>query len=454
MSSSYGSKWPGKPNFTAGLMSQDVYANPVTPLTVIGGGGGGGGGTLPANVPVTTPGAITSTSIEISFDVAGVTGSQPITYDAAYSATSGGPYQAISLSPPVGTVYTGSQGGLTPNTTYYFVVVALNAVGQTTSTEIPITTSAGGAPPGNVPNAQFLSATTTSVTTYIDIAGVTGDTPITYGGFFGYSPGAWISNMFYTLSSGTIYTSGAFAQPSNTTIYFETTAQNASGLVSTIAPFPAYSTLSGAPTAPTAPGAPQVFLANNGSLISTLYFDVAGVTGTAPITYDMFWTNTNVPEILSTTTNLSSGTIYTGVVNDLPTNNGTYQIFARATNAAGNANSDNTVVFGSTIAGPVTAIPSTMSIGIGGVSQTAISLSTDVLLSGNPQPEIVAKFGIVSSSLISTTTTFDLISYYPIALSTVIGLPSSTTFYFNSVAYNSFGSTINTTVTAISTLSA
>jgi hypothetical protein len=450
MSSSYGSRWPGAPNFKAVLMSQDVYANPVTPLTVIGGGGGGGGGTLPGNVPAPKSGVITSNSITITFDVAGVTGTQPISYSAGYSATSGGPYQFITLSPPVGTLYTGTASGLDPSTPYYFIVQATNVAGQVNSAEVPITTSAGGAPPsfaptvpqpfpsnlgslistfymdvtgitgvepitynilygsfsdqtstvqavqstgniyyasvpglslvgatyvnsqainlvgstisappvrffpgnvgsaplfqpssitldvaventlsvysqfanagngdpqalvyadygltstftssinllnisgttwggnvaglmssttyyfqtriynsfstlvsptvtalstiggtppGNVPNAQLLSTTSTSVTTYIDTAGVTGDTPITYGGFFGYSPGAWISNMFYTLSSGTIYTSGALAQPISTTIYFQTTAQNAAGLVSTIAPYPAYSTL-GAP---------------------------------------------------------------------------------------------------------------------------------------------------------------------------------------------------------------
>ena len=123
MSSANGRPWPPLPAFNAAIMSQDVYANPTTTLTVIG-GGGGGGGTLPANIPVPIPGAITSNSITISFDVAGVTGTQPISYSAAYSATSGGPYQIFVLSPPVGTIYTGTAGGLDPNTPYYCIVQA------------------------------------------------------------------------------------------------------------------------------------------------------------------------------------------------------------------------------------------------------------------------------------------------------------------------------------------
>jgi hypothetical protein len=332
-------------------------------------------------------------------------------------------------------------------------VRATNTVSFTESTESEITTAAGGGtPPGNVPNAQLLNATSSIITTYIDTSSVTGDAPITYFSYYGLVPGTFTALSGYNLSTGSIYVTSTINVGVSTTWYFETRAQNAAGTTSTIAPYPAFSTL-GLPTAPTAPGAPQVFLANNGSLISTLYFDVAGVTGTPPITYDMYWTNTNVPEIVSSIATVSSGSIYTAVVNDLPTTNALYQIVSRATNAVGSAFSDNTAVFGSTIAGPVTATPSTMSIGLAGVSQTAIGLSTSVILSGNPQPEIVAQFGTVSSSLISTTGPFDLTTNYPSVVSTIGNLPGSTIFYFNTLAYNSFGSTINTTITAISTLS-
>jgi hypothetical protein len=223
-------------------MSQDVYANPATPLTVIG-GGGGGGGTAPGNVPAPVAGTITSTSIEISFDVAGVTGTQPISYNAGYATSPGGILQLLILS-FVGTVYSSTASGLTPNTPYFFKVTATNTAGQGESPEQEIATAAGGTPPGNVPNAQFLSATSTSITTYIDTAGVTGDVPITYFSYYGLVPGTFTALSLYNLSSGTIYT----ASPSLpfSTFYFQTRAVNAFGGVSTIAPFPAFSTL-GAP---------------------------------------------------------------------------------------------------------------------------------------------------------------------------------------------------------------
>lgn len=442
-------QWPPLPAFKSAIASNDVYLNVANPLTVIG--SGGGGGTAPGNVPAPVAGTITSTSIEITFDVAAVTGTQPITYEALVSNSPGGIFADIPLSPPVGTVYTGTATGLTPNTPYYFKVRATNTVSFTESTESEITTAAGGTPPGNVPNAQLLNATSSIITTYIDTSSVTGDAPITYFSHYGLVPGTFTAISGYNLSTGSIYVTSTINVGVSSIWYFETRAQNAAGTVSTIAPYPAFSTL-GLPTAPTAPTAPQPSLANNGSLISTLYFDTAGVTGELPITYDMFWNSSASPTYFSTTATLSTGTtIYSGVVNDLIANPNLYQIYSRATNALGNAFSDNTAILGSTIAGPVTVTPSTMAIGLIGVGPTIISLSTNKgIVSGNPQAEIAAQFGTVSSSLISTTGNFNL-TINASAFSTINDLTSSTTFYINSLAYNIYGSTINNTMIAIST---
>jgi hypothetical protein len=642
-------QWPPLPAFKSVVASNDVYLNVATPLTVIG--SGGGGGTAPGNVPVPVAGTITSTSIEITFDVASVTGTQPITYEALYSDTPGGFFVPVLSPPPVGSVYTGTATGLTPNTPYYFKVRATNTVGFTESTESEITTAAGGGtPPGNVPNAQLLNATSSIITTYIDISGVTGDAPITYFSHYGLVPGTFTALSGYSLSTGSIYVTSTINVGASTTWYFETRAQNSAGFTSTIAPYPAFSTLTaatgpnvapsvpvaslispssmtvtfntssvtGSPTptyllgfgttdppltlvstvsvgseasviissltansiyytnsiafiddshvsssvvaavstlsgvigpnvAPSIPvasaiggssmtvtfntssvtgtptptyllyfdtvnpptpfystisvgpeasvqfstltqgtvyyagsiafidplnlstsavtafstlaqpsglHAPQPSLANNGGLMSTLYFDTANVIGEPPITYDMFWNVNGAAPFFSTTATLSTGTtIYSAVINDLPTNNGTFQIYSRASNVVGITNSDNTAITGSTIASVVTATPSTMTIGVGGVSPTVISLSTNVIFNGNPQPEIVSQFGTVSSSLISTTGNFNLTLYAPSVISSISGLPGSTIFYFNSLAYNVFGSTINTEITAISTLS-
>jgi hypothetical protein len=50
--SSYGAKWPPYPAGPLYVDSQDVYANPEAPLTVIG--SGGGGGVVPADLNVST----------------------------------------------------------------------------------------------------------------------------------------------------------------------------------------------------------------------------------------------------------------------------------------------------------------------------------------------------------------------------------------------------------------
>jgi hypothetical protein len=62
MSSSYGrNKWPAAPAFIANLASQDVYANPLSPLSVIGGGAPPPTPVAPSGPPgvheVYTPGA-------------------------------------------------------------------------------------------------------------------------------------------------------------------------------------------------------------------------------------------------------------------------------------------------------------------------------------------------------------------------------------------------------------
>jgi hypothetical protein len=431
-------------------MSQDVYANPTTVLSVIG--SGGGGGTAPGNVPFPVAGTVTDTTIEITFDVSSVTGTQPITYEALISDSPGGFSQSVPLNPPVGNVYTGTATGLTPNTTYYFKVRATNAVSFTESAEQPIPTGAApNTPPGNVPNLEFLEANSTFIRVFLDAAAVTGSLPIVYSARYASTADSWNASAVLSLSTGTIYAATAQNLEPGTNYYFQTEAVNSGGTTSTIAPYPLFSTLIYAPAGASRPGAPQPSLANNGGLISTLYFDVAGQTGTPPVTYDMLW-NIDGNAFFSTTVNLSSGTIYTGVINDLPTNPGTYQIYSRASNAGGAIISDNTAVVGATIASPITVTPSTMNIGAIGIGPTIISLSTTKVLNGNPQPEIVAQFGTVSSSLISTTGNFSLIAN-PMAISTIFDLPSSTTFYFNTVAYNVFASTVNTEIVAISTLS-
>ena len=209
-------------------------------------------GVPPGNVPNPELLIATSASIDLYVDTAAVTGDVPIYYTGRYGTISGAFTDNISYSISSGTIYTGSLTA-PPNTTYYFETIAENAYG-TVSTIAPYpafsTTNGGGTPPGNVPNAELLSATTDTIDLYIDTAGVSGNTPITYTGVFGLTPGGWTNNLYYTLSSGTIYTATVPALPSSTTYYFGTLAQNTFGITSTIAPYPAFSTTGGTPPPP------------------------------------------------------------------------------------------------------------------------------------------------------------------------------------------------------------
>lgn len=447
MSSSYGSRWPGAPNFTTVLMSQDVFANPGTPLTVIG-GGGGGGGTPPSSAPPPVAGTVTSTQIEITFDIAGVTGTEPITWEGLYSSSPGGFLNPIFIT-GLGTVYTGVVNGLTSNTPYYFVSRGINTAGQTTSTEVQINTAAVTPSPNVAPSIPVASdISPSSMTVTFNTSSVVGSPTPTYLLGFGTTDPPLV--IYSTISVGSEASVILSTLNANSVYYTQSIAfvdfANVSSSVTT-----PVSTISVSGTAPTAPTAPQPSLANNGGMISTLYFDTANQIGTPPVTYDMFW-NVNGLNFLSTAVTLSTGTtIYSGVVNDLKTNNGVFQVYSRATNAVNNAFSDNTAILGSTIASPVTATPSTMNAT--GLFQTTIGLSTSIIVSGNPTSEIVAQFGTVSSLLSSTTGTFNLISAYPNALSSIVNLASSTTYYFNTLAYNIFGSTVNTSMVAFSTIS-
>lgn len=71
-------------------------------------------------------------TIAVGFDVAGIEGTQPITYSVNY-----GPTTALGNSEPAtlfsGTVYNSVPGGLTALTDYYFASVATNADGSAVS---------------------------------------------------------------------------------------------------------------------------------------------------------------------------------------------------------------------------------------------------------------------------------------------------------------------------------
>lgn len=436
MSSANGRPWPPLPAFNAAIMSQDVYANPTTTLTVIG-GGGGGGGTPPGNVPVPVPGAITSTSIEISFDVAGVTGTQPITYDAAFAVTSGGPYEAISLSPPVGTVYTGSIGGLTPNTPYYFIVQALNSAGQTTSTEVQINTSAAGpTPPGNLPNVQLALANSTFLNLFIDTAAVTGTTPITYSTRYASTEGAWNTSVGFALSSGTIYSASAQDLYPGTNYYFQTLALNTGGTTSSMQPYAILSTLASTIEGPNvAPSIPTAGLISPSSMNITT--NISSVTGSPTPSYYILFGPTDPPTQGYSTTSTGPDT-RTAYISSL-TANTPYYARSQAYISSTNVSTSASAVFSTLVAPTAPSAPTKPELVSASPSSITVSFDASAVTGTTP----ISYLGFWSTINNPVGTAF---SVFPSSLTstqvgTVDGLQDGGVYYFTSQAINAYGST-------------
>jgi hypothetical protein len=147
MSSSYGpNRWPPAPAFIANLASQDVFANPLAPLTVIGSGGGSSNvaPTIPPSLPSTVS-APSPSSITYNFNISSVNGVPLADSYSQVASTINGPYELIFSTSPVNNFVQVDLGGLTANTPYYFQTVASNVAGAVSSAVVTISTISGGA---------------------------------------------------------------------------------------------------------------------------------------------------------------------------------------------------------------------------------------------------------------------------------------------------------------------
>ena len=104
MSSSYGpNRWPPAPAFIANLASQDVYANPLAPLTVIGSGGGGGSNVAPT-IPPSLPSTVSApgpSSITYNFNISSVNGVPLASSFSQYASTINGPWTKPANTSPI-----------------------------------------------------------------------------------------------------------------------------------------------------------------------------------------------------------------------------------------------------------------------------------------------------------------------------------------------------------------
>ena len=175
---------------------KSVVTNPfgakISPVSapIITSGGGGTAPSGPPTVPV-VQGSPTSTSITMTFSVAGITGTPTPTYSGLIGTTTTptGPVTATLVS---GTTYQIVASGLTPNVTYYFKSVASNGVSPnaTSAVSAGILTPAGPPPPPPpptpIPPQPQANLKTNLVTPFL-----------IQGPRFGATPGAWTAIDYY-----------------------------------------------------------------------------------------------------------------------------------------------------------------------------------------------------------------------------------------------------------------
>lgn len=102
----------------------------------------------PGNVP-STPSGVTASAGNAQATVSWTAVSGATGYNVKRSTTNGGPYSNVNTSAVTGTSFTNT--GLTNGTTYYYVVTAVNASGESpVSLQVSATPSGGGTDPGTV----------------------------------------------------------------------------------------------------------------------------------------------------------------------------------------------------------------------------------------------------------------------------------------------------------------
>jgi hypothetical protein len=165
---------------------QGVAFNGVSPdytcLTINSYSTTGSGGNTPPSDPPTIPalsGSPTATTITMTFDTSGISGSPTMAYSLGFSTTEGGTYTYVPALLKTGTLYIGTVTDLTPNSTYYLKSKVSNTFppDQISAASVPILTAP-------VPPTPLLQ--TNVVTPFL-----------LQGPRFGSTPGAWTAIDYY-----------------------------------------------------------------------------------------------------------------------------------------------------------------------------------------------------------------------------------------------------------------
>ena len=312
---------------------------------------------MPPTAAPTVPAFVSSTpsSIVVTIDISGITGTPTPIYSVAYGTSPTNLNLTDSTSSAVGNVLTFTINSLQPSTQYYFAAVAQNSAGSKTSATSAAYSTQPTPPPTpqapSAPAAPDVFPASTSAVCFFSSAGVTGDAPITFSFLWG---------------QGILNTPAVATQPNPALSIWETTltgltaasvynvvavATNAAGATQSTQTI--FNTLPAAVTPPSGPPTVPAFVSATTSSI-TVSIDTTGITGSAPIAYAVLYGTTTSPTV-TYSTSTAVGNILTFVVPGLAAATN-YYFKAVAQNAAGVQTSLVSAAYATSVPPPATAL--------------------------------------------------------------------------------------------------
>lgn len=318
-------------------------------------------GTAPTGtIPAVTLISKTDTSFTVSVDSSAVS-STPAYGVVLYVELPGKEAFAVAPTfnpPPIANTWLFTANNLKPNTLYR---VAGNA-GNGTEPDVlgtfsSITTGAGTGPPSQPDDPSAIPAPTTpggeGFTFYINVAGETGDPPITYSFLYGTASPPSTSIAATQVNPGlSIYSATVTGLTSGTPYYVQSVATNAFG--STNSNIVSYTTPGGGGTAPGG-SIPAPTLVSKTTNSITVTVDASAVTGTPTPSIVLVYTPpTGSPAIVSTPDAPPVANVYTFTAPGLLATTA-YTLQGRATNGTAPDLNGATVVISTNTPTPVAA---------------------------------------------------------------------------------------------------
>ena len=320
------------------FLAQADKGNPPPVSSAVGGPFRTGANPSPSGAPgiplvVGTP---TTSSITVSVDITGITGTPTPSYTLAFGTTNT-PTQNAGTMTINGNTATGTVVGLTPTTNYYFQATAQNGVPTNkigpVSAAIRTAGASGTAPTGAANSLEPVRngskpITNNTIDLLTTVVGINpGSPPASYALVYGVTPTPMTDPAAVTLRIDVTSTTAPFTLPtitglaSNTKYYFQCKAFNgvSPDFLSIIRN---YSTTgsggntppSGPPTVPAVSGTPT-------STTISMTFDTTGITGSPSLAYSLGFstsaggTYTYIPALI-----VGSGPIYSATVTGLTPN--------------------------------------------------------------------------------------------------------------------------------------